>query len=39
MQSSLTHHTATRKSLEVTVPASEVTAEFSKVIAKLTPKV
>jgi trigger factor len=39
MQSSLTHHTATRKSLEVIVPASEVTAEFSKVIAKLTPKV
>ena len=39
MQSSLTHHTATRKSLEVTVPASEVAAEFSKVIAKLTPKV
>ena len=39
MPSSLTHHTATRKSLEVTVPASEVTAEFSKVIAKLTPKV
>jgi trigger factor len=39
MQSSLTHHTATRKSLEVTVPASEVNAEFGKVIAKLTPKV
>jgi len=39
MPSSLTHHTATRKSLEVIVPASEVDAEFSKVIAKLTPKV
>ena len=39
MQSSLTHHTATRKSLEVIVPASEVTAEFSKVITKLTPKI
>jgi trigger factor len=39
MQSSLTHHTATRKSLEVTVPASEVNAEYGKVIAKLTPKV
>jgi len=39
MPSSLTHHTATRKSLEVIVPASEVNAEFSKVIAKLTPKV
>jgi trigger factor len=39
MQSSLTHHTATRKSLDFTVPAAEVNAEFSKVIAKLTPKV
>ena len=39
MQSSLTHHTATRKSLEVIVPASEVNAEYGKVIAKLTPKV
>jgi trigger factor len=39
MQSSLTHHTATRKSIDFTVPASEVNAEFSKVIAKLTPKV
>jgi len=38
MQSSLTHHTATRKSLEVIVPAAEVSAEFSKVLAKLTPK-
>jgi trigger factor len=39
MQSSLTHHTATRKSIDFTVPANEVNAEFSKVIAKLTPKV
>jgi len=39
MQSSLTHHTSTRKSIEVTVPAAEVTAEFGKVLAKLTPKV
>jgi len=39
MQSSLTHQSATRKSLEVIVPASEVNAEYGKVIAKLTPKV
>ena len=39
MQSSLTHHTATRKSLDFIVPASEVDAEFDKVIARLTPKV
>jgi trigger factor len=39
MQSSLNHHTATRKSLDFVVPASEVNEEFSKVITKLTPKV
>ena len=39
MQSSLTHRTATRKALELTIPATEVTAEYAKVIAKLTPKV
>jgi trigger factor len=39
MQSSLTHHTATRKSLEIIVPAAEVNDEYGKVIAKLTPKV
>ena len=38
MQSSLTHQTATRKALEIIVPADEVSAEFGKVIAKLTPK-
>lgn len=39
MQASLTNHTTTRKSLEVTVPAAEVSAEFGKVITKLAPKV
>jgi len=39
MQASLTHHSKTRKSLDVSIPAAEVTAEFGKVIAKLTPKV
>jgi trigger factor len=38
MQSSLKHHSATRKSLEVIVPAAEVNAEYGKVLAKLTPK-
>ena len=39
MQSSLKHHTSTRKSIEVTVPAAEVTEEFGKVLAKIAPKV
>ena len=39
MQASLTHHTSTRKSIEVTVPAAEVSVEFGKVLAKLAPKV
>jgi trigger factor len=39
MQSNLTHHTSTRKSIEVTVPAAEVAAEFGKVLAKIAPKV
>jgi len=39
MQASLTHHTPTRKSIEVTVPAAEVSAEFGKVLANLAPKV
>jgi trigger factor len=39
MQVSLTNHTTTRKSLAVTVPAAEVSAEFGKVLAKLAPKV
>ncbi|HLO68403.1 MAG TPA: trigger factor [Holophaga sp.] len=39
MPSSLTHHSPTRKSIEVTVPASEVAEEYGKVIAKIAPKV
>jgi len=39
MPASLTHHTSTRKSIEVTVPATEVTEEFTKVLAKIAPKV
>jgi len=38
MQANLTHHTPTRKSIKVTVPAAEVTEEFGKVLAKLAPK-
>ncbi|HWQ10913.1 MAG TPA: trigger factor family protein, partial [Holophaga sp.] len=38
MQANLTHHTTTRKSIQVTVPAAEVSEEFGKVIAKLAPK-
>ena len=39
MQASLTHHSTTRKSLEVKVPADEVSVEFGKVISKLASKV
>lgn len=39
MQVSLTHHSTTRKSLEVVVPATTVSAEFGRVIARLAPKV
>jgi len=39
MQVNLTHHSATRKSLELVVPTAEVNAEFSKVLAKIAPKV
>lgn len=39
MQVNLTHHSATRKSLELVVPTAEVNAEFGKVIAKIAPKV
>lgn len=39
MQVSLTHHSSTRKSLELVVPTTEVSAEFGKVVAKLAPKV
>ena len=38
MQANLTHHTPTRKSIKVTVPAAEVSEEFGKVLAKLAPK-
>ncbi len=38
MQANITHHTTTRKSIEVTVPATEVSEEFGKVLAKLAPK-
>ena len=38
MQANLTHHTTTRKSIQVTVPAAEVSEEFGKVLAKLAPK-
>ena len=39
MQVNLTHHSPTRKSIEVTVPASEVSAAFGEVIARLAPNV
>ncbi len=39
MQANLTHHTTTRKSIKVTVPALEVSEEYGKVLAKLAPKV
>ena len=39
MPSTLTHHTTTRKSIEVKVPAAEVSEAYGRVIAKLTPKV
>lgn len=39
MQVNLTHHSATRKSLELVVPTAEVNAEFSTVLAKIAPKV
>jgi trigger factor len=39
MQVNLTHHSATRKSLELVVPTAEVNAEFGKALAKLAPKV
>lgn len=38
MQVKLTHHTPTRKSVELQVPAAEVTAEIDRVIARLAPK-
>jgi trigger factor len=39
MQVNLTHHSATRKSLELVVPTAEVNAEFGKVLTKIAPKV
>jgi trigger factor len=39
MQVTLTHHTPTRKSVEVKIPAPEVSATFAEVIQKMAPKV
>ena len=39
MPATLHHQSPTRKAVEVTVPASEVSATFSDVVAKITPKV
>jgi trigger factor len=39
MPVTLHHHTPTRKSVEVTVPAAEVSAAFNEVVTKISPKV
>ncbi len=39
MSATLHHNSATRKAVEVTVPASEVSAAFNEVVAKIAPKV
>ena len=39
MSATLHHQSPTRKAVEVTVPASEVSAAFSEVVAKITPTV
>ena len=39
MQVTLTHHTPTRKSVEVKIPAPEVSAAFTEVIQRMAPKV
>jgi len=39
MSATLHHQSPTRKAVEVTVPASEVTAVFNDVVAKIAPKV
>jgi trigger factor len=39
MPATLHHQSPTRKAVEVTVPASEVSAAYSEVVAKITPKV
>lgn len=38
MQATITHKSATRKSLEIVLPAAEVSEAYSKVIAELAPK-
>lgn len=39
MQVTLTHHTNTRKSLEIHVPAADVTSTFGEALARIAPKV
>ncbi len=39
MSATLHHHSPTRKSVEVTVPAAEVGTTFNEVVAKIAPKV
>ncbi len=39
MSATLHHQSATRKAVEVTVPAAEVSATFNEVVAKIAPKV
>jgi trigger factor len=39
MSATLHHHSPTRKAVEVTVPAAEVTSTFNDVVAKIAPKV
>ena len=39
MQVKLTHHTNTRKSLEIHFPAAEVTSTFGEALARIAPKV
>ena len=39
MSATLHHQSPTRKTVEVTVPAAEVTATFNEVVAKIAPKV
>ena len=39
MSATLHHQSSTRKAVEVTVPAAEVSAAFNDVVAKITPKV
>ncbi|WP_005033159.1 trigger factor [Holophaga foetida] len=38
MQATLTHQSATRKSVEIVLPAAEVSEAYSKVLAELAPK-